>query len=162
MNIFFCGVLFLISNQQLVKTRHTKKGNLIQRFRISRCCIWALSVNVCSKLSLFPGANAASCLCVRRRKLVEQLYLPSQTWDRTCPNRRRHLTSHGLDEGSSVSPELEEGRRQVRSTELQGDTMWTGVSDGSSSIMSISVCLRRITNLPGRSDRKVELTFRGQ
>ncbi|XP_075881234.1 fer-1-like protein 4 isoform X2 [Nelusetta ayraudi] len=27
--------------------------------------------------------------------------------------------------------------------------------------MSISVCLRRISNLPGRSDRKVELTFRG-
>lgn len=28
--------------------------------------------------------------------------------------------------------------------------------------MSISVSLRRISNLPGRSDRKVELTFRGR
>lgn len=48
------------------------------------------------------------------------------------------------------------------------DTMWRGRfqqcrrSSSSTSTMSISVCLRRISNLPGRSDRKVELTFRGQ
>lgn len=124
-NIFelSCSVFF-ISNQQLVKTHHTKR-NLIQQFRISWCCFWFLSVNVCS--SIFTGANAASCLCVRWRKLVEQLYLPSQTWDRTCPNRRRYITSHGLDEGSSVSLALEEGKRQVRSRsrELQRYMMWT-------------------------------------
>lgn len=119
---FFCSVFF---NKQLGVGENTLYKK--RKFN-SACCIWSLSVNVCSKSRLFTGANAASCLCVRRRKLVEQLYLPSQTWDRTCPNRRRYLTSLGLDGGSGVSPELEEGKSQVRSrsTELVGDTMWTG------------------------------------
>lgn len=130
--------------------------------------------------SVFPTREPAVCVRVLGRKLVEQLYLLSQTLERTCPNRQTHtlhiqLCTHtqvpditGSDK-AAVSFQLlrrdktirEQTRRAQRQTRCRQVNRYTGVSV-IRVIMSISVSLRKITNLPGRSDRKVELTFRGQ
>lgn len=75
----------------------------------SNCVMFLLVESIFAQTQVSSLARLLLLGPVRRRKLVVQLYLPCQTEDRTCPNRRRCPTSQARDESKK-----------------EQDTMWRG------------------------------------
>lgn len=96
------------------------------------------------------------------RKLVEQLFALSNI-GKTCPHfNKLPGTVFYFYRHSGVSACWEEQKQLIHHVDRKVQKQRGEQRQVSSAIMSISVDLKRISNLPGRADRKVELSFRGK